>query len=201
MAAYNPKDFYYKKAKSENYAARSVFKLEEIQKKHRILKPGMRVLDLGCAPGSWSQYTSTVIGDSGFILGLDLSPVGFTLANAKFLEADAFDSALLQKNMEELGLKLFDVVLSDMAPKTIGIRMADQERSIVVSREALRIASEFVAPGGHFVVKIFQGGEIKNFQLEAKEFFEQVHIERPKSVRKESFELYVVCLKRRRTPK
>src|ERR1700679_1490365 len=118
--AYNPKDYYFKKAKSENFAARPVFKLQEIDERFKIFRPGYRVLDLGAAPGSWSQYASQKIGSGGRILGIDLQPIKLTLPNPAFLTADlrAFD---LAQAMTEQGIAPpFDVVLSDMAPKTTG---------------------------------------------------------------------------------
>lgn len=192
--AYNPRDFYFKKAKEQNYAARSIFKLEEINNKLRIIKASQKILDLGCAPGSWSQYASKQVGARGKVLGIDLSRVGLTLGNANFIQGDAFDEQFMSRWMETEGVEEFDVVLSDMAPKTTGIRITDQERSFQLCKRALEVAEKRLKVGGHFVVKIFQGDEFKNFTMLVKERFEKMEISRPKSVRKESFEIYVIGL-------
>src|SRR5262245_9718259 len=139
---FNPRDHFFKKAKSENYAARSVYKLEEIQKKHRLLRAGDTILDLGASPGSWSQYASKVIGQGGRLIGIDLKPVNLSLPNAEFLEADAlkfdFDAFLAER-----GLERFDVVISDMAPSTTGIKFTDQARSTELCEMALTVAEKF----------------------------------------------------------
>src|SRR3990167_2615508 len=124
--AYNPQDHYFKKAKQNNFAARSIFKLEEIDQKFKILKPKQNILDLGASPGSWSQYCSQKIGANGKILGIDLKPVTVKLSNAIFIQADLRDLNL-EQIIKEHGVKpVFDLVISDMAPSTTGIRMTDQ---------------------------------------------------------------------------
>src|SRR5271156_4838969 len=135
--AYNPRDYYFKQAKKENFAARSVFKLEEIDERFRILKEGQQVLDLGAAPGSWSQFSSKKVGPKGRVLGIDLQPIKLTLPNAVFIAADLRDLKL-EETFKQHGISPpFDVVLSDMAPKTSGIRLNDQMRSLELSELAL----------------------------------------------------------------
>src|SRR3954465_9701370 len=125
---YNLKDYYFQKAKSENYAARSIFKLQEIDERFKILKTGYKVLDLGAAPGSWSQYASKKIGPQGRILGIDLTTIQVRLDNAVFIQADIND-VNIESLMADHGIvPPFDLVLSDMAPKTTGIKMTDQAR-------------------------------------------------------------------------
>ncbi len=194
--AYNPKDFYFKKAKKENYAARSVFKLEEMDARYRVLKAGQRVLDLGCAPGSWAQFASKRIGNNGKLVGIDLQRVKFSLPNAVFIEGDAFSEGVLDHALAEVD-GTFDLVLSDMAPKTTGIRVQDQERSLELCRKALGVCRDYLRPGGRFVVKIFQSGDTPEFLKEMKEVFERVEIARPKSVRNQSFEIYILGLRKR----
>ncbi|HWU42509.1 MAG TPA: RlmE family RNA methyltransferase, partial [Bdellovibrio sp.] len=120
---YNPRDRFFRKAKEEGFAARSVFKLEEIDKKYKIFKPGQIVLDLGASPGSWSQFSSQRVGPAGRVLGVDLSPVTVKLNNAVFIQADLRDLNLEEIFKEHGFQPPFDLVLSDMAPKTTGIRM------------------------------------------------------------------------------
>ena len=194
--AYNPRDFYFKKAKAENFAARSVFKLEELDARFRILKKGDKVLDLGCAPGSWSQYVSDKVGPQGKGLGIDLQRVNLTLKNVRFVQGDAFDEEVVASLAREEGIEFFDIVLSDMAPKTTGIRITDQQRSYDLSLRALDVARVRLKVGGHFVVKFFQSEEFDEYLKTMKEVFERVELLRPKSTRKNSFEIFIVGLKK-----
>lgn len=192
--AYNPKDYYFQKAKSESYAARSIFKLQEINERFKVLKPGYKVLDLGAAPGSWSQYASIQVGKQGRVLGLDLQPIKLTLPNAIFVEAD-IRQADLPSIMSEKGVSPpFDVVLSDMAPKTTGVRITDQTRSLELCELALSAAERFLRPRGGFVCKLFHGEEFEVFRRLLRERFGKVEILRPKSTRKESKEIFFICL-------
>lgn len=192
--AYNPKDFYFKKAKEDRFVARSVFKLEEMDKRFKLIKGGAMVLDLGCAPGSWSQYAAKKVGHKGRVLGIDLAPVNLTIPNALFVAGDAFDETVVDQAAEAAGIAEFDMVLSDMAPKTTGIRVTDQERSLQLCYRALAVAEQRLRPGGHFVVKIFQGADSPDFVKAVKERFERTEVSRPKSVREGSFEVYVLGL-------
>ena len=140
---YNPKDYFFHKAKAENYAARSVFKIQEIDDRFKILKPGYKVLDLGAAPGSWSQYASQKVGPQGRILAVDLQPIKITLSNVAFVTADMRDIALEKIMKENEIAPPFDVVLSDMAPKTTGIRITDQARSLELCELAFATAERF----------------------------------------------------------
>jgi 23S rRNA (uridine2552-2'-O)-methyltransferase len=192
--AYNPKDYYFKKAKTENYAARSVFKIEEIDQRFRILKPGQKILDLGAAPGSWSQFASKKVGPKGRILGLDLQPIKLTIPNAVFITADMRETKL-EAVMKKFEIEPpFDVVLSDMAPKTTGIRITDQARSHELCELALQTAERFLKEKGHFVCKLFHSDEFEDFRKELRARFEKVEVLRPKSTRKESKEIFFVAL-------
>ena len=197
--AYNPKDHYYYKAKEQNYAARSVFKLEEIDAKHKLFKSGQKVLDLGAAPGSWSQYASKKIGENGRILGVDLSPVTVKLKNAVFIEADLRELNLEQIFADHGFNNRFDLVLSDMAPKTTGIRFTDQTRSMELCELALDVARKFLKPGGHFVCKLFHSDEFQTLRGAIKKEFEQFNAVKPDSTRKISKEIFLVGLKKRAT--
>ncbi len=197
--AYNPKDHYYHKAKEQNYAARSVFKLEEIDAKHKLLKSGQKILDLGAAPGSWSQFASKKIGERGRILGIDLSPVNVKLKNAEFIQADLRDLNLEQIFAEHGFNEPFDLVLSDMAPNTTGIRFTDQARSMELCELALNVARRFLKPGGHFVCKLFHSDEFQTLRDAIKKEFEQFSAVKPDSTRKISKEIFLVGLKKRAT--
>ncbi len=195
--AYNPKDHYFKKAKEQNFAARSVFKLEEIDQRFRILKPGQTVLDLGASPGSWSQYASQKIGPSGRVLGVDLSPVNVKLSNAVFIQADLRDLQLEQVFAEHGFVPPFDLVLSDMAPKTTGIRITDQARSMELCELALDIAKRFLKPGGHFVCKLFHSDDFTKLRDEIKKSYSKFEAVKPDSTRKISKEIFLVGLSKK----
>lgn len=192
--AYNPKDFYYKQAKKENFAARSVFKIQEIDERFRIFKPGQKILDLGAAPGSWSQYASQKVGGKGRILGIDLQPIKLTLTNCAFVAAD-MRSLELPVLMKELGIEPpFDVVLSDMAPKTTGIRDQDQQRSLELCEIALETAQKYLKSRGTFVCKLFHSSEFESFRNKLKQNFVKVEQLKPRSTRKESKEIFFIAM-------
>jgi 23S rRNA (uridine2552-2'-O)-methyltransferase len=197
MTGYNPKDHFYKKAKKENFAARSVFKLEEIDQKLRLINPGQMILDLGAAPGSWSQYCSKKIGSKGRILGVDLTAIEIKLPNATFIQADLRDLEL-EKIFSEQGFQPpFDLVISDMAPKTTGIRLTDQTRSMELCELALDVARRFLKPGGHFVCKLFHSDDFVQLRNEIKKSFEKFEAVKPESTRKISKEIFLVGIKKR----
>ncbi len=192
--AYNPKDYYFRKAKAENYAARSVFKIQEIDERFRIIKPGQKVLDLGAAPGSWSQFASMKVGPQGRVLGIDIQAIKLTLPNSVFITADMRDLNLEQVMTEHEITPPFDVVLSDMAPKTTGIRITDQARSMELCELALTTAERFLKPRGNFVAKLFHSDEFETFRKLLRDRFGKVEVLRPKSTRKESKEIYFIAL-------
>jgi 23S rRNA (uridine2552-2'-O)-methyltransferase len=192
--SYNPRDHYFKKAKKENFAARSVFKLQEIDERLKLLKPGQRVLDLGAAPGSWSQYSSKKIGSSGRLLGVDLTPVEVKLVNATFVVADLRDLQLEDMFRENGFDPPFDVVLSDMAPKTTGIKFADQARSLELCELALDVAKRFLKTRGAFVVKLFHSDEFNSYREQMKTSFDKVDVMKPKATRQISKEIFLVGL-------
>ena len=191
--AYNPKDFYFKKAKKENYAARAVFKIQEIDEKFRLFKPGYKVLDLGAAPGSWAQYAAKKVGPQGRILGIDLQPIKITLPNALFITADMRELNLGETMASNGIAPPFDVVLSDMAPKTCGIRVTDQMRSLELCDLALATAERFLRPRGSFVAKLFHSDEFEGFRNRLRERFGKVEVLRPQSTRKESKEIFFIA--------
>lgn len=191
---YNPKDRFFRKAKEEGYAARSVYKLQEIDQKFRVLKPGYLVLDLGAAPGSWSQWTSQKIGTKGRILGVDLSPVTVSVENAVFIQADLRDLNLEQVFAEHGFEPRFDLVMSDMAPSTTGIKSVDQDRSLALCELALDCSQRFLKPQGNFVCKFFQSGDFGKLRADMKKQFARVEALKPESTRSISKEIFLVGL-------
>jgi 23S rRNA (uridine2552-2'-O)-methyltransferase len=192
--SYNPRDHYFKKAKQENFAARSVFKLEEIDQRNKIFKPGQYVLDLGAAPGSWSQYASKKVGDKGRVLGVDLTPITIKMPNAVFITADLYDLNL-EDTFREHGFEpSFHIVMSDMAPKTTGIKSTDQARSLALCELALDIGTRFLKPKGTFICKLFHSGDFNAFRDQMRPLFEKVDIVKPKATRQISKEIFLVGL-------
>jgi 23S rRNA (uridine2552-2'-O)-methyltransferase len=195
--SYNPKDHYFKKAKEQNFAARSVFKLEEIDQKYKLVKPGQLILDLGASPGSWSQYCSKKIGPEGKIIGVDLQPVTVKLSNATFITADLRDLNLENIFAEQGISQKFDLVVSDMAPKTTGIRVTDQARSVELVELAMATADKFLKPGGHFVAKLFHSEDFSKLRDEIKKRYERFEAMKPDSTRKISKEIFLIGLKKK----
>lgn len=191
---YNPRDHYFRKAKQENFAARSVFKLEEIDQKFKIFRGAKTVLDLGASPGSWSQYASKVVGEKGQVLGVDLSPVTVKLKNAVFIQADLRDLQLEEIFKEHGFVPPFDIVMSDMAPKTTGIRMTDQARSMELCELALDVAVRFLKKDGGFVCKLFHSDDFSKLREQMKKVFQKVEAVKPDSTRKISKEIFLVGL-------
>jgi 23S rRNA (uridine2552-2'-O)-methyltransferase len=184
-------DHYFHRAKKEHYLARAVYKLEEIQNKHRLLRPGDRVLDLGAAPGSWMQLASRVIGPKGLLVGLDVRKIDHPFpAHVVVVQGDIFDDGL----MEQLAAQYapFDVLLSDMAPATSGIRVADSARSALLFERALELAPRMLKAQGHFLAKIFQGQEFHELLTAVKRLFSRVKVVKPDASRKASKEIYVL---------
>jgi 23S rRNA (uridine2552-2'-O)-methyltransferase len=192
MGNFKVKDHYFNKAKSENFLARSVYKLEEIDEKFKILKPGMQVVDFGYHPGSWIQYTSRVIGDEGRVVGIDVREVNKKLsgiANVRVYQKDIFDIHDL-KQLDVEGQ--FDVVLSDMAPNTTGIKSLDQDRSLNLVESVFGLLPKFLKPGGNFVIKVFDSQHAQNYLKEQKNLFKEFHYLKPKSTRSVSKEFFVI---------
>lgn len=187
-------DHYSRRAQKEHYAARSVYKLAEIQKKHGLIQKGDAVLDLGCAPGSWLQFAAQQTGRHGRVVGVDLKPVTIQLPG--HVETITGDIDHLDCRDARLGGS-FQVVLSDMAPATTGHKHADAVRSYVLCETALAVAGKVLKPGGHFVCKIFQGEDFKSFCDMVKAQFSRMHIFKPQSSRKGSREIFVIGLDRK----
>lgn len=183
-------EFYTQRARDEGYPARSVYKLKEIDEKHKIFQKGDSVLDLGCAPGSWMLYISRKIGDKGEVVGIDKEDLKIILEkNMIFIQKDVV-GLRVKKNTDSK--KQFDAVVSDLAPKTSGMRSADALNSMLLADKALAIAKLILKRGGNFVCKIFEGELSNEFVKETKKNFKFVKIFRPKAVNKTSREIYVI---------
>ncbi len=186
------KDHYFKKAKKENFLARSVYKLEEIDNKYKIFKPGNRVVDLGYHPGSWTQYTAQTVGETGCVVGIDIKPINKKLTthrNVKLFEKSIFDVATPQDLEEE---DFFDVVISDMAPNTTGVKSVDQDRSLNLVEMVFHILPVFLKPGGNFVIKVFDSHQAQVFLKEQRTLFGEYNFLKPKSTRSVSKEFFVI---------
>jgi 23S rRNA (uridine2552-2'-O)-methyltransferase len=190
---YGRADHHTRDAKKRGFPARSVIKLEEIDRRVRLLKPGQRVLDLGAAPGSWSMYAASRIGEHGALLAIDRNPLGVVLpahAVARVADLHAIDLHDLAQ------FAPYDVVLSDMAPNTTGTREADQARSFDLFMRALDVASELLKPGGSFVGKLFMGPGFPDAKRAVKSRFRAERAMRPEATRDTSFEIFLVGLGR-----
>jgi 23S rRNA (uridine2552-2'-O)-methyltransferase len=192
-APYKRPDHFTREAKKAGFPARSVFKLEEIDRRVRLLRPGMRVLDLGAAPGSWTLYAAEKVGRGGQVLAMDLSPVTIGLPpNTLFLQGDA----LSLENDALARFAPYDVVLSDMAPSTTGNKPTDQARSFELFMRGLAIAASLVRGGGSFVGKIFMSADLPLARVELRKSFARERLIRPEGTRSVSAELFVVGLER-----
>ncbi|MEE8552781.1 MAG: RlmE family RNA methyltransferase [Desulfobacterales bacterium] len=185
-------DHYSRRAKKERFPARSVFKLQEIQSKHHLIKKGDKVLDLGCAPGSWLLYAANLTGNKGQVVGIDLKPVAEKVPpHVRIYNGDIL--TLDDRFFESLG-EDFNVVVSDMSPATTGNKHVDSARSYNLCQAALSIAQTLLIPGGSFVCKIFQGEDFKEFSDSVRSVFKSHKIFKPQASRKASKEIYIIGL-------
>ena len=185
-------DHYAKKAKKDNFPARSIYKLEEIQKKFSVIRPKDRVLDLGCAPGSWLKYAADIVGPDGRVTGIDLKDVDIGRGYPDNVSFHRLDILEMDEDARAAIGDGYNVVLSDMAPSTTGIRNVDAARSFVLCEAALDIADRVLDPGGRFVAKIFQGEDFESFIAAVKQQYNTRKIFKPQSCRKDSKEIYVI---------
>jgi 23S rRNA (uridine2552-2'-O)-methyltransferase len=183
-----------REAKAKGYPARSVFKLEEIDRRVKLLGPAQRVLDLGAAPGSWSLYAAGRVGPRGAVLAIDRDPIQQAFpAHVRVAQGDALtlETAALSE------LAPYDVVLSDMAPNTSGSKAADQARSFELFMRAVAVARELGRPGSHFVGKLFMSGDFEEARAALVESYEKCQVIRPEGTRSRSTEVFLVGLRRR----
>lgn len=188
-------DHFFKRAKQEGYLSRAVYKLIEVDQKYNLIRRGMRVLDLGAAPGSWLQWTSKRIGPSGLVVGIDIQPIsGSFPKNVIPITGDVMDEDLMNEVIAKWGP--FDLILSDMAPFTTGNKHTDSARSALLAERAVQISKTALVPGGHILLKIFQGSDFPAILSLLKGEFELIKTLKPKASRKESKEVYILGMRK-----
>lgn len=185
-------DPYVKMAQKDGYRSRASYKLLEIQEKDRILRPGMTVVDLGAAPGGWSQVTSRVIGDRGRLIASDILPMD-SIADVTFIQGDFTEDAVFEQILQAIGDHPVDLVISDMAPNMSGVKAADQPRAMFLCELALDLAGRVLRPGGDFLIKIFQGEGFDLYLQEVRRRFDRVLMRKPLSSRDRSREQYLLA--------
>lgn len=188
------RDYYYKKAKEEKYRSRAAYKLFQAVKKYHFIKNGDVVVDLGAAPGGWTQSARKIVGSKGFVLGVDLKSIEpFPQNNVRTIIGDINEQETLQQILEILPRKA-DVVISDASPNISGIWEVDHARQIDLAQKALEIALETLSPSGNFFVKVFQGDMLNDFIGKVKQHFEFVKLIKPKASRAKSSEMFILGL-------
>ena len=186
------KDHFFNKAKKQNFLARSIFKLEEIDHKYQVIKRGDKVLDLGYYPGSWMQYIANKVDREGCAIGVDIQPVNRKLTaipQVKLFEKDIFNSMTLS---DLDSTEPFDVILSDMAPSTTGIKLIDQSKSIDLVKRVVDLLPKFLKERGNLVVKVFDSDDAQNYLKSIKNQFQEFEFLKPKATRKISKEFFVI---------
>jgi 23S rRNA (uridine2552-2'-O)-methyltransferase len=185
-------DVFVKRARESGYRSRAAFKLEEIQRTDRIIKPGMTIVDLGAAPGGWSQFAVRLLQGRGRIVALDVLPMD-AIVGVDFIQGDFSSDAVLQQLVALLGADRPQLVMSDMAPNMSGMADVDHDRSMHLVELALDFARSRLAPGGDLLVKVFQGRHFQPFMLELRRHFRTVKVRKPPASRQRSSELYLLA--------
>ncbi len=185
-------DEYVKRSKQDGYRSRAVYKLMEIHQKNKIIKHGMKVVDLGAAPGGWSQYCAKLVGDKGRVVASDILPMD-PLAHVEFVLGDFREDDVFEHLLETLGSDKCDLVISDMAPNISGVDSIDQPKSIYLCELALDMAGRLLQQDGVFIAKLFQGQGSDEFLKEVRKLFKKVKIIKPKASRPRSREVYVLA--------
>lgn len=189
-------DVYVKRAQAEGLRSRAVFKLEELIERDRLLKPGMRVVDLGAAPGGWSQLVRQRLGEKGTVIALDILPMQ-GIAGVDFIQGDFREEDVLHELERRLGGEPVDLVLSDMAPNMSGVALADQIRAMDLAELALDFSRHWLKPGGAFLIKLFQGAGFDDYLRNLRAQFARVTMRKPKASRARSREVYALATGRK----
>ncbi len=189
-------DVYVQRAKAEGYRSRAAYKLIEVAARDKLLKQGMVVVDLGAAPGGWSQVAAAKLGAGGRVIALDLLPMD-SLRNVTFLQGDFREDAVVEALERELAGRAIDLVLSDMSPNISGIALSDQARAMHLAELALEFAVKHLKPGGSLLVKVFQGSGFQEFLREMRSRFNHVVTRKPEASRGRSNELYLLGKERK----
>jgi len=185
-------DPFVKQAQKDGYRSRSAYKLIELNDKDRLIRPGMRIMDLGSAPGGWSQVAGKLVGRKGRVLATDILPMD-GVPNVDFIQGDFTDEAIVKQLLAWLGGGKFDLIISDIAPNITGISMADQAASMHFLELALDTVRKTLKPGASFAAKMFQGSGSDQYVKELRQHFDKVLIRKPAASRKESREVYLVA--------
>ncbi len=188
-------DVFVKQAQRKGYRSRAAFKLLEMQEKYKIIKPGMTIVDLGAAPGGWTQVAADIVGGNGRVIATDLLPMD-SYANMEFFQGDFREQEVFDQIQQLLGDQKADLVISDMAPNISGVKAIDQPKAMYLAELALDLAAKMLKPEGDFLVKVFQGEGIDSYRNEAMTIFSQVMTRKPKASRAESREVYLLGRKR-----
>lgn len=189
-------DHYVQMAQKDGYRARAAYKLLEINDKDKLIRPGTVLADLGSAPGSWSQVAARIVGDHGRVFAMDILPMD-AVAGVDFIQGDFRDDEVLDRFVDLLGGRELDLVISDMAPNMSGMSAIDQARSFLLCELALEFARDHLKPGGHFLVKVFQGSDFQPYLKAMRELFTEVVTRKPKASRDRSSEIYLLGKGRR----
>lgn len=190
---YNRKDSYYKKAKDEGYKSRAAYKLIELNKKYNIIRSGNRVLDCGAAPGGWSQVALKLTGPAGLVAAVDLEAItGINDKNFIFFQGDMTSAEMFDK-VSQVAPGGYEAIISDMAPKTTGIRVRDHLGSAELVEKVMSLCPALLKQGGSMLVKLFDGEEREGIVKNMRGMFNQVKLIRPDATRKSSFEMYIIC--------
>ncbi len=185
-------DFFVKKAQTEGYRSRAVYKLKEIDEREKLLKPGMSIVDLGAAPGGWSQYAAAKLAGQGLIVALDLLPMD-NLAGVDFIQGDFREDAVLQQLMQRIPKHSLDLLLSDMAPNMSGSAAIDLPRAMYLAELAFDFAAEMLRPGGTLVMKVFHGEGFDQLIKDIRLQFKKVVVRKPSASRSRSRETYLLA--------
>lgn len=185
-------DHYVKQSQRDGYRSRAVYKLEELDKKYNLVKSGHTIVDLGAAPGGWSQYCGLKIGSSGNIFALDILPMD-SLADVSFIQGDFREEAVLNQLLDSIGERKANLVLSDMAPNMSGVDAVDIPRAMYLTELALELAQTVLTKGGSFLVKVFQGEGFDDYVRQCRQLFNKVMIRKPDASRDRSREVYVLA--------
>jgi 23S rRNA (uridine2552-2'-O)-methyltransferase len=185
-------DAYVKRAKAEGWRSRAVYKLLEMQERHRLIKPGYRVLDLGAAPGAWSQLAADIVGDEGLVIAVDILPMD-GISGVEVIQGDFRDEYTFERVLKIAGQRNLDLVMSDMAPNISGNRSVDQPRAMYLAELAADLAGQTLKPGGSLVVKLFHGEGFDDFVRAMRQAYGAVKVRKPKASRPQSRETYLVA--------
>jgi 23S rRNA (uridine2552-2'-O)-methyltransferase len=184
-------DSYVRRSQEDGYRSRASYKLLEIQEKDQLIRPGMTVIDLGSAPGGWSQVAAALVGEKGKVLASDILPMD-SLAGVEFIQGDFTEQPVLDEILARLGDTGADLVISDMAPNLSGMKEMDQPRAMYLAELALDLAKTTLHDGAYFLVKVFQGEGFEHFHGQLKECFQSVKTRKPGASRQRSREIYLL---------